>query len=468
MIFSSADFIFYFLPIAFCAFWLVRLASPRASLVVLTIASLGFYAYWKWQYGILFVASIAINYLCYLHVRQHGKAAVLKAGIAGNLALIAYFKYANFFVSDVAQLSALTPYVENIILPTGISFYTFQQITFLVDSARERDAPRVPFLDYILYVSFFPQLIAGPIVRHNEFLHQLSQRLSLQDNFVRGCLLFAIGLAKKVLIADSLSTFVGTGFADPSVLSPADAWALTFLYTFQLYFDFSGYSDMAVGLGLLFGLQLPQNFNSPYQAASIQDFWRRWHMTLSSLLRDYLYIPFGGSRHGAARTYMALLATMLLGGLWHGAGWTFVVWGIAHGAALAINRAWSKAGFAMPAAAGWILTFLFVSNMWVVFRAESFEAAWTIYQAMWSVPSWMSGAGLAHAVYQPHIWIALAGLFVIVTSFPNSWSIDRFCKDYQRSVLATVAQFAGGFMLMLAVKRMSEASAPAEFIYFQF
>jgi D-alanyl-lipoteichoic acid acyltransferase DltB (MBOAT superfamily) len=468
MIFSSADFIFYFLPAVLCAFWLVRLISPAASIAVLCAASMGFYAYWKWQYAFLFSGSIALNYVCYLLIRNSGKAAIVKAGVIGNLALIGVFKYANFFVSDVAGLTQYQSYVENIVLPLGISFFTFQQISFLVDSARQRETEKVPFLHYIAYISFFPQLIAGPIVRHDEFLYQLNQKLTLKDNFVRGCLLFGIGLAKKVLIADTLSVYVATGFADPSALSTLDAWALTFLYTFQLYFDFSGYSDMAIGIGLMFGLQLPQNFNSPYQAASIQDFWRRWHMTLSRWLRDYLYIPLGGSKNGEMRAYSALLATMFLGGLWHGAGWTFVVWGAAHGVALALNRAWSRAGYKMPAAAGWFVTFLFVSNLWVVFRAETFDAAWAVYAAMWSPSSLLDPPAMAHAVFQPQLWVALAGLIIVVTMLPNSWGIDRYCKVHQKSVFVTASQFAAGFIFMLAIKRMSEASAPSEFIYFQF
>lgn len=468
MIFSSADFIFYFLPAVFAAFWAARAVSVRLSIAVICIASLGFYAYWKWQYVFLFAASISLNYLCYLAIRKHGKPAVLKAGLIGNLALIGVFKYADFFVTDVARLTPLTPYVENIVLPLGISFFTFQQISFLVDSAKDHRGPRVPFLDYVAYISFFPQLIAGPIVRHDEFLFQLGQKLTLKDNFVRGCLLFGIGLAKKVLIADTLSAFVATGFGNPAALSTPDAWALTFLYTFQLYFDFSGYSDMAIGLGLMFGLQLPQNFDSPYKATSIQDFWRRWHMTLSRWLRDYLYIPLGGSRHGAMRTYLALLATMFLGGLWHGAGWTFVVWGTAHGIALAVNRAWSKSGLRMPPVAGWILTMLFVANLWVVFRAESLQAAAMVYGTMWSLAPVIDPAALAHAVYQPHIWFAVAGLMILVTALPNSWEMDRFCRDHQKSIFVTASQFAGGFLFMLAIKRMSEASAPSEFIYFQF
>ncbi len=468
MIFSSADFIFYFLPTVFCAFWLVRLVSPTASIAILCAASMGFYAYWKWQYAFLFAGSIALNYICYLLIRRHGKAAILKAGIIGNLALIAVFKYADFFVSDVAQLTQFQAYVENIVLPLGISFFTFQQVSFLVDSAKEREAETVPFLHYIAYVSFFPQLIAGPIVRHDEFLYQLSQKLTLKDNFVRGCLLFGIGLAKKVLVADTLSAYVALGFNDPAALSTLDAWALTLLYTFQLYFDFSGYSDMAIGLGLMFGLQLPQNFNSPYQAVSIQDFWRRWHMTLSRWLRDYLYIPLGGSKNGEMRAYAALLATMFLGGLWHGAGWTFVVWGTAHGVALALNRAWSKAGYRMPAAAGWFLTFVLVANLWVVFRAETFDVAWAIYSAMWNPSALLDIKAMTHAIYQPNLWIALAGLTFAVTMLPNSWVIDRFCKEHQRSIVVTASQFAAGFAFMIAVKRMSEASAPSEFIYFQF
>jgi len=467
MIFSSIDFIIWFLPVVFTAFWLANLFSKRLAILVLCIASMAFYAYWKWEYTFLFAGSILVNYLCYRLIEATGKKSVLKAGIIANLALIALFKYADFFVSDVVQYQPWQQYVENIILPLGISFFTFQQISFLVDSYREKQE-RVSLLNYFAYVSFFPQLIAGPIVRHNEFLYQLNEKLRLDGNFVRGILFFSIGLAKKVLIADTLSAFVKLGYADPSMLTTLDAWMLSLLYTFQLYFDFSAYSDMAIGLALMFGLQLPQNFNSPYKSVSIQDFWRRWHMTLSRWLKDYLYIPLGGSRHGEILAYAALLATMFLGGLWHGAGWTFIVWGAAHGAALAINRAWTKAGYKLPAALGWFLTMLFVVNLWVVFRAENFGLAAQIYVQMWDVAQWVSPQALAQSVFDPNLWLALAALGIIVTTMPNTWQIDAWYTSNRAVARHALGYFSFGLLFMFSIKRLMESSAPAEFIYFQF
>ncbi len=428
---------------------------------------MAFYAYWKWEYTLLFAGSILINYLCYRLIEASGKVAVLKTGIIANLLLIAVYKYANFFVSDVAQYEPWQQYVENIILPLGISFFTFQQVSFLVDSYREKQE-RVSLLNYFAYVSFFPQLIAGPIVRHDEFLYQLNEKLNLKANFVRGLLFFSIGLAKKVMIADTLSAYVKLGYADPTLLSTPDAWMLSLLYTFQLYFDFSGYSDMAIGLALMFGLQLPQNFHSPYKSASIQEFWQRWHMTLSRWLRDYLYIPLGGSRNGELRTYMALLATMFLGGLWHGAGWTFVVWGAAHGVALAINRMWSKAGFKLPMIIGWMLTFLFVVNLWVVFRAENFGLAAQVYTQMWDVATLLNPQSWVHQIFQPNLWLALGALVIIVTAMPNSWQMDAWYQENRSVARQAIGYFSFGLFFMFSVKRMMEASAPSEFIYFQF
>ena len=467
MIFSSIDFIIWFMPVVFTAFWLANLYSKRLAILVLCVASMAFYAYWKWEYTFLFAGSIVVNYLCYRWIDASGKASVLKAGIIANLALIAVFKYANFFVSDVVQYDPWQQTVENIILPLGISFFTFQQISFLVDSYRQKQE-RVSLLNYFAYVSFFPQLIAGPIVRHDEFLFQLKEKLNLGDNIVRGILFFSIGLAKKVLIADTLSTFVKLGYADPSMLTSLDAWMLSLLYTFQLYFDFSGYSDMAIGLALMFGLQLPQNFNSPYKSASIQDFWRRWHMTLSRWLKDYLYIPLGGSRHGEIRAYGALLATMFLGGLWHGAGWTFIAWGAAHGMALAVNRAWINSGFRLPMALGWLLTMVFVVNLWVVFRAENFGLASEIYARMWDVSQWVSPDFWAQTVYQSNLWLALGALGIIVTIMPNAWQIDAWYRANRTIVRHATGYFTFGLIFMFSLKRMMESSAPAEFIYFQF
>ena len=310
-----------------------------------------------------------------------------------NLALIGYFKYAGFFVSTVAALSGAEWRIEAIVLPLAISFFTFQQIAFLVDAYRHESSER-NFLSYCLFVTFFPQLIAGPIVHHKQMLPQFARpgTFSFQPHLVSlGLTVFVLGLFKKVVLADSVAVYGTPVFAAAdagNTLTFFEAWGGALAYTFQLYFDFSGYSDMAIGLALIFGIRLPINFESPYKALSITDFWRRWHITLSTFLRDYLYIALGGNRRGPVRRYINLALTMLLGGLWHGAGWTFVVWGGLHGVYLVVNHAWHRVvnpdwvTSRLYRLAAWSITFLCVVIGWVFFRSESFSGAVAMLQAM--------------------------------------------------------------------------------------
>jgi D-alanyl-lipoteichoic acid acyltransferase DltB (MBOAT superfamily) len=319
-------------------------------------------------------------------------------GVAANLGLLGYYKYANFFVDNINAAAGTGIELPPIILPLAISFFTFQQIAYLVD-AYKGATREYNFLHYCLFVTFFPQLIAGPIVHHKEMLPQFANESTYRLNsecFVRGVTLFLIGLFKKVILADGVAAYSTPVFDSANLGIPLtifEAWGGALAYSFQLYFDFSAYSDMAVGLGLMFGVRLPLNFYSPYKATSIIDFWRRWHITLSRFLRDYLYIPLGGNRKGPLRRYVNLLVTMLLGGLWHGAGWTFVLWGALHGLYLSINHAWinlrklaghdgqrksSKTGRVVAIS----LTFIAVVISWVMFRAENLETAITMYRAM--------------------------------------------------------------------------------------
>jgi alginate O-acetyltransferase complex protein AlgI len=396
MLFSSYTFLFQFLPATVLAFAAARRHSPRAGIMVLVGASLFFYGAWRPVYLLLFAASVAVNFALGLRMEDPlRRRGIGTFGVALNLAGLCYFKYTNFIFDSLNTLTgAPLPFV-NIILPLGISFFTFQQIAYLVDVMRGAKVER-DIVSYTLFVSFFPHLIAGPLVHHAEMIPQFKRGRTGRSAVLaaRGLAIFAAGLFKKVVIADNLAQFVSPVFAHldagGGVTTPW-AWLATLAYTLQIYFDFSGYSDMAIGLALLFGIRLPVNFRSPYQATSIIEFWRRWHITLSRFLRDYLYIPLGGNRLGEQRRYVNLLVTMLLGGLWHGAGWNFLVWGGLHGIYLCINHLWrgwrgskpeaSIAGLVVKGAC-WAITFFAVVVAWVFFRAKTAAGAWQMLQGL--------------------------------------------------------------------------------------
>ena len=397
MLFNSFEFIFLFFPISvFGYFVLARYLSLEAALGFLVLASLFFYAYWNPVYLLLIMFSIAFNFVVGRVVANKAlsrRRAALVFGISVNLGLLGYFKYANFFVDNVNSVLGGDWNIGTIFLPLAISFFTFQQISYLVDAWRGKTS-EYNFLHYCLFVCFFPQLIAGPIVHHSDILPQFMRRENMSprwSNFAIGISIFAIGLFKKTVIADSLSQYVGPVYDDGGSVDFFRAWGSTLAYTFQLYFDFSGYSDMAIGAARVFGVKLPINFFSPYKATSIVEFWRRWHMTLSRFLRDYLYIALGGNRHGNARRYVNLFLTMLLGGLWHGAGWPFVIWGGLHGSYLMVNHGWRNlldrlgldpSGSTAYRLFAWAMTFTAVVFSWVYFRAPSLEEGNRIALAM--------------------------------------------------------------------------------------
>src|SRR6202171_5790347 len=390
MLFSSYTFLFQFLPATVLAFAAARRHSPRAGIMVLAGASLFFYGAWRPVYLLLLIVSIAANFALGLRMEDPlRRRAIGTFGVALNLAVLCYFKYTNFIFDSLNTLTgAPLPFV-NIVLPLGISFFTFQQIAYLVDVMRGARVER-DIVSYTLFVSFVPHLIAGPLVHHAEMIPQFKRGRSGRSALLaaRGLAIFAAGLFKKVVIADNLAQFVTPVFAHIDAgggVTTWWGWLATLAYTMQIYFDFSGYSDMAIGLALLFGIRLPVNFRSPYKAASIIDFWRRWHITLSRFLRDYLYIPLGGNRLGEQRRYVNLLVTMLLGGLWQRGGWDFLVWGGLHGVYLCINHLWRgwrgdevRASAIGPAAKGfgWAVTFFAVVVAWVFFRARTAAGAW--------------------------------------------------------------------------------------------
>lgn len=425
MRFNSYEFIFAFLPVVWLG-WRILAAfrAKRAAILWLTCGSLGFYAYWNWRYAPLLIASLVINFVLgrLLNRRtDRGRLLLLLAGLLWNLGLLGYFKYFNFFLENANVLMGTGWTIETVVLPLGISFFTFQKIAFIVDAWRGK-VSEIHFLDFALFVLFFPQLIAGPIVHHGEFIPQLKDPKTWEFNprqvLLGGCL-FVIGLFEKSIIADSLAPLADSAFglaANGTRLRIFEAWTGLTAYSLQLFYDFAGYSHMALGLALLFGLRLPVNFLSPYRSHCVIEFWRRWHITLSAFLRDYLYIPLGGNRHGFARQMMALLFTMSLAGLWHGAGWTFVLWGVAHGVALIVNHLWrrwrsGRDGEGSPSAWAYWLTMITVAAGWVLFRASNLPTAGLLLESLLglhgiSVPvSWAKAVESLAPVVRPRgLW----------------------------------------------------------------
>lgn len=398
MLFNSYEFILLFLPLTLLVYYRIGgISHHRVAIAWLVGASLFFYAWWNPAYLYLMLFSIIFNYTVGVSLSGKPSKFLLATGIAANLALLGYYKYANFFVDNINHLVGSDFNLGTILLPLAISFFTFQQIAYLMDAYRG-ETREYNFLHYCLFVTFFPQLIAGPIVHHREMLPQFAKAESYlynHSNLAIGLTIFAIGLFKKVGLADNIAVYATPVFDAAeagTALSFFDAWSGALAYTFQLYFDFSGYSDMAIGLARMFGIRLPLNFHSPYKADNIIDFWRRWHMTLSRFLRDYLYIPLGGNRKGNSRRHINLMITMLLGGLWHGAGWTFIIWGGLHGLYLIINHMWHglrkswghdlTQHSVLGRWSGRILTFLAVVVAWVFFRAESVDSAMIVLQGM--------------------------------------------------------------------------------------
>lgn len=400
MIFSSPEFIFAFLPVTFFIYFILnKFKFIYFGKLWLVIASLYFYSYWSLNYLPLMLGSIIINYSLGVQLAKGAarKKIMLTAGIIANLAVLCYYKYANFFLDNINVLTGSGYYIEGIILPIGISFYTFTQIAFLVDSYKG-NAKEYDLVNYSLFVTFFPHLIAGPILHHKEMMSQFKslRTVPLRYNYIlMGLMIFGIGLFKKTIIADTFAQWAELGYIVGTQHDFYSAWVTSLSYTFQLYFDFSGYCDMAVGAALLFNIWLPINFNSPYKALNIQDFWRRWHITLGRYLRDYVYIPLGGNKCSIPKTYFNLFITFVIGGLWHGASWMFIIWGALHGFALVIHRAWSKFGYQMYKPLAWFITFMYVHIAWVFFRAHTVHDALNIIFAMFNINS-MRDVGISN------------------------------------------------------------------------
>lgn len=496
MLFNSYTFIFLYLPVVFLGFfWLAR-TGPIFATTWLAFASIFFYGYWNPAYVGLLLASIAFNFIFgTLITKAHHKSLnpsrlypykkrLLFFAITVNLLLLGYYKYVNFFISGINKIAATDWSLGEIILPLGISFFTFTQIAFLVD-AYQGKVKEYSFVHYTLFVTYFPHLLAGPVLHHSELMPQLQHQKNYHidwENVAAGLLLFTLGLCKKTLLADQFSPYADAVFNNAQngvLLTTYEAWSGALAYTMQIYFDFSGYTDMALGIALMFNIRLPINFNSPYKSTSIIEFWRRWHMTLSRYLRDYLYIPLGGNRKGQFRRYTNLLITMLLGGLWHGAGWTFILWGALHGIYLSINHLWRelivpKVPFTIPARlsslAGGTLTFVAVVVAWVMFRSHDLASAGVMFNAMFNIEARdISFFEVTHGHLLPNTNLSgsfFAKLLLLsllwIWFLPNSSQL-KLIKAGRLSIFAQAVVTL--FFLCLAIDQFGTYSP---FLYFQF
>lgn len=525
MLFNSYAFLFGFFPVTLAAYLLAGRASPRLATGVLVFASVFFYGWWNPVYVPLLLGSAAFNYAMSRRVafeQSRGRPAAAKAVLVGaivaDLLLLGYYKYYGFFLTTINGLAGSHLAVAELVLPLGISFFTFTQIAFVVDTYRAQAREHDP-LHYLLFVTWFPHLIAGPIIHHKQTMPQFAKAAVRFDwlAMAAGSAMFTIGLFKKVVLADGIGAYVSSANAMSAFTKAGlgvhvgffDGWAAALAYTLQLYFDFSGYSDMAIGLSFIFGVRFPANFDSPYKAVNIIEFWRRWHMTLSRFLRDYLYFPLGGNRHGAVRRYLNLLVTMLLGGLWHGAGWTFVAWGALHGTYLVLNHAWRSLRAALGAdlsrssapgrALARTLTFAAVVVGWVFFRATSFASAIDILagmaglngfalaatdrEALGSLGNWLAEAGVR---FEPAMQMSIVpvgawilSLLIVVQWLPNSQQIMRRFSVILDERDGRSAEADAGIAwrpslgwafvaALLFTAALLSLTKPSEFLYYQF
>ncbi|TGE33837.1 MBOAT family O-acyltransferase [Desulfosporosinus sp. Sb-LF] len=476
MLFNSYSFIFLFLPTTMVVFFvLARWRLLPLATGALVIASIFFYAYWDVRNLPVLISSMIFNFIVTRLLQVRRSKSLLIVTVAVDLMTLGYFKYTGFIVSNLNNFFHTGLNVPEIMLPLGLSFFTFTQIAFVVDAYRG-ETKGCDLLTYSLFVTFFPHLIAGPILYHKDIIPQfksLRSRIFSHKNLAIGLSIFVIGLSKKVIIADHLSAWVTPVFAQPDHSSFLEAWAGALAYTLQLYFDFSGYSEMALGLGKMFNINLPVNFLSPYKSVSIIEFWRRWHISLSTFLRNYLYIPLGGNRRGEIRRFLNLWLTMLLGGIWHGAGWTFIIWGGLHGTFLVINHLWRKLKIQLPKLLAWSITFVAVVVAWVFFRANSMHTAKSIVLGMVGfngiVLPGVNGSVLGFSLNFGKLpllpgggkeLLVLLGLVLFVVLMPNVPEIHttRFRPSLRWALL-------GGFLFTICLLQLGHV---AEFLYFQF
>lgn len=488
MLFNSTEFIFLFLPATLIIYYLARhyCSNGNYPLFLLVAASLFFYGWWSPPHLALIIISIVFNYqigksLVLLKEKNPGRAKfLLSLGISVNLLALGYFKYSTFILENLTTIGGWDFHFSKVILPLAISFFTFQQIAYLVDAYRG-ECKDYDFIHYCLFVTFFPQLIAGPIVHHSQMIPQFLNkgRSDTLNDFYIGISFFVFGLTKKVMLADEIARWSTPVFAVAdagNAVGTMEAWGAAFSYTLQLYFDFSGYADMAIGAARMFGIKLPLNFNSPYQAVSIIEFWRRWHMTLSQFLRDYLYIPLGGNRHGTVKRHRNLMITMLLGGLWHGAGWNFVIWGGLHGIYLVINHTFHAIKPKRPLVPKWIadnlgrmLTLLCVVIAWVFFRAETFEGACIILKSMFTFSDLTASTQWIEETQRG--WDRIMQIGLIALLLPNTSRLMAYfgpSDTYDKPPLWRANWVTGIIICCLFIICVGKLSDVNEFLYFQF
>lgn len=486
MLFNSYIFILFFLPVTLILYFgLNRFGRETGAKWALVGMSLWFYAYFHVSYLLLIVGSILFNFLLSRLLgtgrSATGRKLLLAAGVITNAGVIFYFKYFNFFLENINILFRTNVEFGRILMPLGISFFTFQQISYLVDSYR-METRDDSFVDYALFVTFFPQLVAGPIVLHGEMIPQFcdkSRKRPDPDMFAAGIRFFAIGLFKKVMLADVLGKGVDWGFSNPDILTAIDVVFVSLLYTLQIYFDFSGYCDMACGIANLFHLELPVNFHSPYKATSILEFWQRWHMTLTRFLRTYLYFPLGGSRKGKCRTMVNVMIVFLVSGIWHGAAWTFILWGVLHGTANVLCRIFRDAWAKIPKAIRWFMTFSFVDLTWLVFRADSVREAGILFGKLCRPWDWHVSEGLLdqfHLLEFTYVEEHAAPLGILAGRFPAGHLaivlttalflalVPRNC--HERKFVPGVGNAVGSVILL--VWSVVSLSGLTTFLYFNF
>jgi D-alanyl-lipoteichoic acid acyltransferase DltB (MBOAT superfamily) len=456
MLFQSQEFALLFLPISVIGYYLVAQSAAARQYFLIAI-SLFFYGWWDIRFIPLLLSQIWLTWLLARAQERTGRNGWLILGIVLNISSLATFKYLDFLIGSIEAAAGMTLPRAHFVLPIGISFFSFQLISYLADRMR-KDAPIYDLRPFSLFVLLFPHLISGPIVRHNELVPQFDEdprREGMPARISLGLFLFTIGLAKKVLLADRLAQVADPLFAQARIL-PLDfgeAWSATLAFTFQLFFDFSGYTDMAIGIALLFGLLLPENFRRPYLSTDLREFWQRWHVTLSHFIRDYLYIPLGGSRAGPARYVFATMVAMGICGLWHGAGWTFVAWGLWHGAGLVVCRGWKSLKRPLPSVIGWAMTMVFVIVGWVVFRAADFQTAASILGSL------AGAAGFGGRLQVPGLIIIAAVVSMLV---PSTHEIRNMRPMPWRPAAVAAAALAGYCLLEVG------NGPPLNFIYFQF
>ena len=487
MLFNSYIFILLFLPLCVVGYFgLNRLKWYRAAQAFLLMMSLWFYAYFTPGYLAVILASICVNFLFtrLLHGTRRPvlRTLLLLGALLFNLGILFYFKYYNFFLENINALFGLSLAGRNILLPLGISFFTFQQISYVVD-VYQGQVEKYPFLQYACFVSYFPQLIAGPIVTHDELIPQFLDSAKKKfnwDNFSKGLFLFALGLAKKVLIADTFGNAANLGFSDPMALDTTNAIFTSLAYTIQIYYDFSGYCDMAVGIGQMMNIDLPANFNSPYKALTITEFWQRWHMTLTRFLTKYIYIPLGGNRRGTLRTYGNILMVFLVSGLWHGDSWTFVLWGLLHGLFSVLTRLGKPVFDRLPKVLNWLLTFCFVNITWVLFRAESLADAFHIIRQLFAMDFGPLSQSLSAVFLLPEFELLFGSIPFLASweIWPTLWALIAYgfamvlllwCRNAQERMVS----FRPGLKNMLGTYALLvwcilSLSGVSTFLYFNF